>query len=275
MNFTLSHSLAVIAGPKTLIETEMPIDRKFLKSLDLVPSDPRPKYARLSEAIEQAIERGEWTPGEKLPTESALAEVTPFSLGTVQRAYRQLVDSGTVERRQGAGSFVATRSPIKTDDWHLPLTTTAGEVLSPSRVKVLFRDRFEGGAEWSVPLGLTADDEIVEVDWRLDFDAEFSVLSRLFVSAATYGNQLYRPLRDLEHMSIPQLLQLGDGLPQYGIESSVQLISIPQEIAEKLGLGENSAGLYVQVTARDPDESVVFNLEHFIPYTEHKLRYTR
>ena len=82
----------------------------------------------------------------------------------------------------------------------------AGEVLSFSCVKVLYRDRFEGGAEWAVPLGLTADDEIVEADWRLDFDAGFSVLSRLFVSAATYGNQLYRPLRDLEHMSISQFL---------------------------------------------------------------------
>ena len=104
----------------------------------------------------------------------------------------------------------------------------AGEVLSPSCVKVLFRDRFEGGAEWSVPLGLTADDEIVWVDWRLDFDAEFSVLSRLFVSAATYGNRLHRPLRDLEHMPIPQLLQLSDDLPQYGIGSSIQLVSIPK-----------------------------------------------
>ena len=83
----------------------MPIGRKFLKILDLVLSNPRPKYARLSEAIEQAIERGEWKPGEKLPTESALAEVTPFSLGTVRRAYRQFVDFGTVEGRQGAGSF--------------------------------------------------------------------------------------------------------------------------------------------------------------------------
>ena len=151
----------------------------------------------------------------------------------------------------------------------------AGEVLSLSCVKVLYRDRFEGGAEWALPLSLTADDEIVEVDWRLAFHAEFSVLSQLFVSAATYVNQLYRPLRDLEHMRIPQLLQLGDDPPQYGFESSIQLVSIPQEIAKKLGLGENLAGLYVQVTARDPDEAVVFNLEHFIPYTEHKLGYTR
>ncbi len=150
-----------MAGLQALVETEIPVDHKIQKTFDLVPSNPRPKYARLSDAIKQAIERGEWKPGEKLPTESALAEVTPFSFGTVQRAYRQFVDFGTVERRQGAGSFVATRSPIKTDDWHLPLITMAGEVLSPSCVKVLFRDRFEGGAEWSVPLGLTADDEIV------------------------------------------------------------------------------------------------------------------
>ena len=84
--------MAIIAGLQVLVETEIPIDRKFQKVLDLVPSNPRPKYARLSDAIEQAIERGEWKPGEKLPKESALAEVTPFSLGTVQRAYRQLVD---------------------------------------------------------------------------------------------------------------------------------------------------------------------------------------
>ena len=109
----------------------------------------------------------------------------------------------------------------------------AGEVLSLSCVKVLYRDRFEGGAEWSVPLGLTADDEIVEADWRLDFDAVFSVLSRLFVSAATYGNQLYRPLRDLEHMSIPQLLQLGDDLPQYGLRVLFNLFRFTKKYSKK------------------------------------------
>ena len=75
--------MAVIAGLQVLVETEILIDRNFLKILDLVPSNPRQKYARLSDAIEQAIERGEWKPGKKLPTESPLAEVMPFSLGTV------------------------------------------------------------------------------------------------------------------------------------------------------------------------------------------------
>ena len=252
----------------------MPIDHKILKILDLVPSNPRPKYARLSEAIEQAIERGEWKPGEKLPTESALAEVTPFSLGTVQRAYRQFVDFEPWNDVR-VPAVLATRSPIKKDDWHLPLTTMAGEVLSPSCVKVLYRDRFEGGAEWAVPLGLTADDEIVEVDWRLDFDAEFSVLKPVvrvcrniwkstISSAAGFGAYVDIAISAVGRR--PSLIR---------IESSVQLISIPQEISEKLGLRENSAGLYVQITARDPDEAVVFHLEHFIPYTEHKLRNTR
>ena len=60
------------------------------------------------------------------------------------------------------------------------------------------------GAEWTLPLGLTADDEIVEVDWRLDFDAVFSVLSGFFVSAAYMEINYVCPLRDLEHMSISQ-----------------------------------------------------------------------
>jgi len=253
----------------------MAIDKKFLQNLNRASSDPRPKYARLSEALAQAIEDGAWSPGEKLPTESALADVTPFSLGTVQRAYRQLVDAGLVERRQGAGSFVAHQTPNQTSDWHLPIISDTGAPLTPSHVKILFRDRFENAGEWADILGLRQVDEVVEVDWRLDFETGFSVLTRLFVDAAKYGNQLYRPLRDLERMRIEELLPLGDDLQKGAVESLVQLISIPKEIAEKLTLGENSAGLFVQVTVRGAAGAALFYLEHFIPYTEHKLGYSR
>jgi len=47
-----------------------------------------------------------------LPNENALTKMTPLSLGTIQRALRDLAANGLLERRQGAGSFVARSSRL-------------------------------------------------------------------------------------------------------------------------------------------------------------------
>ena len=74
-----------------------------------------PKYVQLREALSTALRRGEWKAGDRLPTETELVELTALSLGTVQRALRDLVDDGLVVRNQGSGTFVAeSRAPIDT-----------------------------------------------------------------------------------------------------------------------------------------------------------------
>src|SRR5512132_3720713 len=65
-----------------------------------------PKYAQLREMLAAAINSGDWKPGDKMPTEAQLARSTPYSLGTVQKALRALVDDGLVTRTQGSGTFV-------------------------------------------------------------------------------------------------------------------------------------------------------------------------
>ncbi len=56
---------------------------------------------------------GTWAAGAKLPTEAQLAAETGLSLTTVRRAFDDLVQEGLVVRRQGAGSFVAQRQPVR------------------------------------------------------------------------------------------------------------------------------------------------------------------
>ena len=58
------------------------------------------RFAQLREALFAGIKAGHWKAGERLPTESALVAATPFSLGTVQRALRALVDAGIMTRQQ-------------------------------------------------------------------------------------------------------------------------------------------------------------------------------
>jgi len=58
--------------------------------------------------IFKAILYGDFTPGEKLPTERDMAERTGTSRVTVRRAYEQLEQSGILKREQGRGTFVSS-----------------------------------------------------------------------------------------------------------------------------------------------------------------------
>lgn len=69
-----------------------------------------PRYHMLAEALRTSIARGDYKPGDRLPSEAQLCSTHGVSRGTVVRAIEQLVVEGVVHRRQGAGSFVARPS---------------------------------------------------------------------------------------------------------------------------------------------------------------------
>src|SRR5215470_159348 len=77
-----------------------------------------PKYQALSTAIMSAISNGDWIPGARLPTEAELAQVLPYSLGTIQKAYGELVKGGLIVRARGRGSFVAQLRRQMDEPWH-------------------------------------------------------------------------------------------------------------------------------------------------------------
>jgi len=63
---------------------------------------------RLSEDLRQRLQRGEWTPGERLPSEPSLASMYKVSRPTVRLALRRLEEAGLVRVRHGAGAFVTS-----------------------------------------------------------------------------------------------------------------------------------------------------------------------
>src|SRR5712671_2251135 len=90
---------------------------------------PGPKYQALRTAIVDAISSGEWTPGARLPTESELAQMLPYSLGTIQKAYGELVKNGLVVRTRGRGSFVAPLHRQMAEPWHCRFLGDDGVIL--------------------------------------------------------------------------------------------------------------------------------------------------
>ncbi len=71
----------------------------------MAPSKKKPKHRQISERLRRAIVTGEYRPGEKLPSESALVKRFHTSRITVGRALRDLQQNGLVERRAGSGTY--------------------------------------------------------------------------------------------------------------------------------------------------------------------------
>ncbi len=65
-----------------------------------------PKYEVIRQTLADGIISGQYSPGDRLPSESALVKTFAASRPTVNRALRELQLAGLIERRAGSGSYV-------------------------------------------------------------------------------------------------------------------------------------------------------------------------
>src|SRR5579859_5576410 len=74
------------------------------------------KYGKVRDALAEAIQRGEYTAGQKLPGERVLATSFGISYMTARRAVYELIQMGILERRPWEGVFVVSdsKSPVST-----------------------------------------------------------------------------------------------------------------------------------------------------------------
>src|SRR5881628_225857 len=71
-------------------------------------------FQALVEDLKQRIRRGEWLPGERLPSITRLAKDLEVSTGSVREALRSLQSIGLVRIEHGRGVFITgSRSSIE------------------------------------------------------------------------------------------------------------------------------------------------------------------
>lgn len=66
-----------------------------------------PLYHQLMERLKDSIEKGNWTPGDKIPSENQLMVQFSVSRNTAKKAIEELVQEGILYRIQGKGTYVA------------------------------------------------------------------------------------------------------------------------------------------------------------------------
>jgi GntR family transcriptional regulator len=73
-------------------------------------SSPEPYYLQLSHLMEQAIDRGDYGPGDRLPSESELCRDYDLARSTVRETLRYLADQGRIKMVPRRGAFVAEQT---------------------------------------------------------------------------------------------------------------------------------------------------------------------
>ncbi|WP_160049909.1 PLP-dependent aminotransferase family protein [Nocardiopsis sp. FR4] len=99
----------------------MDSSRSAAELADLLGAWPRgdgPLYQRLADTLRGLLDQGTLTPGERLPSERALAAALRVSRTTVVSAYDSLRSAGILDSRQGSGTRVSERiEPVRPDGW--------------------------------------------------------------------------------------------------------------------------------------------------------------
>jgi len=75
--------------------------------------DRRPKYQRIADSLREAIQAGEYGPGDRLPGENDLMATHGVARMTARQALGVLQNEGIAESRKGAGVFVRAFRPLR------------------------------------------------------------------------------------------------------------------------------------------------------------------
>ena len=106
------------------------------------------------EALKERIIAGEWKPGEQIPSENKLCQMTGASRVTVRSAIQRLSSLGLVESRRGSGTFVCELS----GEQHLNSVLPYFVLSQPDRISMFeFRRIIE--TEGAALAALRADSE--------------------------------------------------------------------------------------------------------------------
>lgn len=228
------------------------------------------KYAQLRETLVAAIRSGHWKPGSQLPPERELTRMTGFSLGTVQRALRDLAEAGVLVRSQGSGTYVAEGRGSIDEPLHLRFMGREGEpTFLPLYPKVLARKRIEERGPWSEWLRQTGAD-IMRISRRISVNGEFDLFNRFYFNAGTFPGIASAALSTLDGANLKQMLANEIRMPVTDVRQRVSFVKFPEEAAAAAGVKAGTRGMLLESAAMGGREPLYF-LESFIPPNDRRL----
>ncbi|MBV8633267.1 MAG: GntR family transcriptional regulator [Burkholderiaceae bacterium] len=144
-----------------------------------------PLYQQIKALITQALQSGEWKPGEMIPSEVDLAARFKVSQGTVRKAIDELSAENLVVRRQGKGTFVATHHEERAHFRFLRLMPDAGDAHHPDN-RIIEVKRLRAPADVARLLDMRSGDSVIFIKRVQAFDGAPTIIEELWLPGAIF-----------------------------------------------------------------------------------------
>jgi GntR family transcriptional regulator len=203
-----------------------------------------PLYRQIKGLILQALDGGEWRPGDVIPSETELAVRYGVSQGTVRKAVDELAAENYLLRRQGKGTFVASHNDPRAFFRFLRLQRLNGEV-ETSRSLPLECWRAKAGQEAARILGIQLADPIIIVRRVLEFAGKPVVLDEIYLRGDTFAGLSLDTLRDWQG-SLYGLFESRFGARMVRAEEKLRAVAADRTAADLLKVQEGSPLLSVE-----------------------------
>jgi GntR family transcriptional regulator len=203
-----------------------------------------PLYRQIKGLLLDSLRRGEWRPGESIPSEVDLAGRFHVSQGTVRKAIDELAAENLLLRRQGKGTFVATHGEPQVRFRFLRLAPDSGEEVAPDRQLIDFR-RTRAPQEVARALGLRSGDAAVMLKRLLVFDGDPVVLEDVWLPGSLFKGLTAQAIT--EHRgALYNLFETDFGTRMVRAEERLKAVAADAASAKLLGVASGHALLQVE-----------------------------
>lgn len=203
-----------------------------------------PLYRQIKGLILQALDGGEWRPGEVIPSETELAVRYGVSQGTVRKAVDELAAENYLLRRQGKGTFVSSHNDPRAFFRFLRLQRLNGDV-ETSRSVPLECWRAKAGHEAARMLGIQLADPIIIVRRVLEFSGKPVVLDEIYLRGETFAGLTLDTLKEWQG-SLYGLFESRFGARMVRAEERLRAVAADRTAADLLRVPEGSPLLSVE-----------------------------
>lgn len=211
-----------------------------------------PLYLQLQRHIAAALAAGELTPGDCLPAERDMAQMTGLSRVTVRKAIQELVATGQLVQRRGSGTYVAQK--VERLEQALSLLTSFTEDMARRGRSVETRwisRRIDAPApEEVMALGLGAGDRVTRLERVRCSDGV-----PLAIERATLSTSLL-PDPEAVQSSLYAVLQTRGLRPTRAVQR-ISATSIDARDSALLGVAVGAPGLKIERISYLPSGQVV------------------
>ncbi len=203
-----------------------------------------PLYQQIKGLLLQSLDRGEWKPGEAIPSELELAARFQVSQGTVRKAIDDLAAENLLLRRQGKGTFVATHHEARVRFRFLRLTPDDDrQPVSGSRI--LECRRVKAPADIAALLDLRTADMVVNMRRILSFDQIPTILDDIWLPGAAFRGLTIDSLARYRG-PLYALFESEFGVSMVRADEKIRAVSATQDEADALQITLASPLLQVE-----------------------------